>query len=106
MPGRLCRMGGRALALSQCSYQSPRIAQVSLLELWLATTVLYFGAGFLILVGGYRCMKDARERRGLGTLTLSLALFAIIMIYNVATRNTPGPLRLPWAFYAANAHGL
>jgi hypothetical protein len=53
-------MGGRALALSQCSYQSiayRRIVRVGLLELWLATTVLYFGAGFLILVAGYRCMK-------------------------------------------------
>jgi hypothetical protein len=63
------------------------IVQVSFLELWLAISVLYFGAGFLMLVAGYRRMENGREPRRVGTLALAFVLFAIIVVHNVFTRN-------------------
>ena len=61
--------------------------QTRLLEVWLAVTILYFAAGFLILVANYRHLDDPRHRRRAGALCLALALFATVVVHNFLVRN-------------------
>ena len=63
------------------------IAQVRLLEVWLAVTLIYFAAGFLILAASYRRLDDPRQRRRAGALTLVQALFAVVVLHNFFVRN-------------------
>lgn len=63
------------------------MAQVRLLEVWLAVTVIYFVAGFLILAASYRRLDDPRQRRRAGALTLMQALFAAVVLHNFLVRN-------------------
>ena len=63
------------------------IAQAKLLELWLAVTLIYFVAGFLFLVAGYRRIDDPRQRRSSSMLILVQALFAVIVLHNFLVRN-------------------
>jgi len=39
------------------------IAQVRLLEVWLAVTLIYFVVGFLFLAARHRRLDDPRQRR-------------------------------------------
>ncbi len=61
--------------------------QTRLLEVWLAVTILYFAAGFLMLVANYRRLEDPQRRRRAGVLCLALALFAIVVVHNFFVRN-------------------
>jgi uncharacterized membrane protein len=63
------------------------IMQISLLELWLAVTVLYFAGSFLMLAANYRRMDDLKERRRIGALCFALAIFGAVIIHNFFTRN-------------------
>jgi hypothetical protein len=63
------------------------ILQAMLLELWLAVTVLYFAAGFLMLMANYRRLDDRQERRRVGTLCLALVIFGVMIVHNFFTRN-------------------
>jgi hypothetical protein len=63
------------------------IAQARLLEVWLGVTLLYFVAGFLILVASYRSLDDPRQRRSASALILVQALFAVIVLHNFLVRN-------------------
>ena len=63
------------------------IAQAMLLELWLAVSVLYFAAGFLMLAANYCRLDDLQERRRVGALCLALAIFGVINVHNFFTRN-------------------
>lgn len=63
------------------------IAQVRLLELWLAVTLIYFAVGFLILASSYRRLDDPLQRRGAGALIVVQALFAAIVLHNFLVRN-------------------
>lgn len=63
------------------------VAQVILLELWLAVSLLYFVAGFLMLVANYRRLDDPSERRRIGTLCLALVFFFAIVVHNFFARN-------------------
>jgi hypothetical protein len=66
------------------------ITQTRLLELWLAVTVLYFAAGFLMLTASFRRLDDLQERRRVGALCLALVLFGVITVHNFFTRNWTG----------------
>jgi len=59
--------------------------QTALLEVWLAITILYFAAGFLILVANYLRLDDPQPRRRVGVA--SLAVFAILVVHNFFMRN-------------------
>jgi hypothetical protein len=61
--------------------------QTRLLEVWLALTILYFAAAFLMLVANYRHPDDSRYRRRAGVLCLALALFPAVVVHNVFVRN-------------------
>jgi hypothetical protein len=63
------------------------IAQARLLEVWLGVTLLYFVAGFLILVASYCRLDDPQHRRRAGALILVQALFAAIVLHNFFVRN-------------------
>src|SRR6266853_1721163 len=63
------------------------IAQVRLLEVWLAVTLIYFVVGFLFLAAGYRRLDDPRQRRSASALILVQALFAVIVLHNFLMRN-------------------
>src|SRR5216684_8550547 len=63
------------------------IAQVRLLEVWLAVTLIYFVVGFLFLAAGYRRLDDPRQRRSASALFLVQALFAVIALHNFLVRN-------------------
>jgi hypothetical protein len=63
------------------------IAQIILLELWLTFAILYFAAGFLMLIANYRRLDDLRERRRVGALCSVFVIFGIIIVHNVFTRN-------------------
>ena len=63
------------------------IVQIRLLEVWLAVTLIYFAAGFLILAAGYRHFDDPRQRRRAGALILVQALFAVVVLHNFFVRN-------------------
>lgn len=65
----------------------PPVAQVGLLELWLAITVLYFTAGFVMLCVNYRRLDDPLERRRVGALCVAVVIFGILVVHNVLTRN-------------------
>jgi hypothetical protein len=73
--------------------------QTRLLEVWLAVTILYFAARFVILVANYRHLEDPRHRRHASVLCLAPALFATVVVHNFFVRNwtswfgsTPPPL--------------
>jgi len=63
------------------------IAQIRLLEVWLAVTLIYFAASFLILVAGYRRLDNPRQRRSAGALILVQVLFALLVLHNLLVRN-------------------
>ena len=63
------------------------IVQIRLLEAWLAVTLSYFAAGFLVLAASYRRLDDRRQRRSAGALILVQALFAAIVLHNFFVRN-------------------
>jgi Ca2+/Na+ antiporter len=63
------------------------IAQTGVLEVWLGITILYFAAGFLILVANYRHLDDRRHQRRASVLLLALAVFAIVVLHNFFVRN-------------------
>jgi hypothetical protein len=74
------------LLLNQLPLYRP-ITQTIFLEAWLAVTILYFAAGFLILVANCRCLDDAQSRRRASVLLLALAVFAIVVLHNFFVRN-------------------
>jgi hypothetical protein len=74
------------LFLNKMPLYQPGI-QTKLLEVWLAVTILYFAAGFLMLVANYLHLDDPRRRRRTGVLCLALALFAIVVVHNFFVRN-------------------
>src|SRR5262249_52399080 len=88
--------------------------QARFLEAWLAITIVYFAAGFLMLVAGYRRLAgdtqdDPRLRRRVGALLLALAAFVPIVLHNVFVRNwhswfgnAPPPL-FSWAGFVGEA---
>jgi len=63
------------------------MTQRALLELWFTVSVLYFAAGFLILIVSYRVLDDMHERRRLGTLAAAVATFGLIVAHNILGRN-------------------
>jgi len=63
------------------------LVQTTLLEGWLAITILYFAAGFLILVANYRRLDDPQPRRRMGALLLALAVLAALVVHNFFMRN-------------------
>jgi len=63
------------------------IAQVRLLEVWLAVTLIYFVVGFLFLAARHRRLDDPRQRRSASALILVQALFAVIVLHNFLVRN-------------------
>ena len=63
------------------------VMQVRLLELWLAVTVLYFAASFVMLAANYRRTNDLQERRRVGALCFALVIFGAIIVHNFFTRN-------------------
>jgi hypothetical protein len=79
------------------------VTQARLLEAWLAITVVYFAAGFCMLVAGYRRLDDPHLRRRVGVLLLAVAGFAPIIVHNVLVRNwhswfgTSTPALFSWA---------
>jgi hypothetical protein len=63
------------------------LAQIRLLEVWLAVTLIYFAASFLVLVAGYRHLDDPRQRRNVRALILVQVLFAFLVLHNLLVRN-------------------
>ena len=63
------------------------IAQIRLLEVWFAVTLIYFAASFLILMAGYRRLDNPRQRRSTGALILVQILLALFVIHNFLVRN-------------------
>ena len=63
------------------------ITQILLLELWFTVTLLYFGAGFLILTASYHLLDDPYQRRRVGALCLAVVVFGVIVVHNIFTRN-------------------
>ncbi len=63
------------------------IAQIRLLEVWFAVTLIYFAASFLILMAGYRRLDNPRQRRSTRTLILVQLLFALFVFHNFLMRN-------------------
>lgn len=61
--------------------------QAGFLEIWLAVSVLYLAAGFLMLVANYRRLDNQAERHRVGALCLALVIFFIIVAQNLLTRN-------------------
>ena len=61
--------------------------QIGLLELWLVFSILYFAAGFLMLIANHRRLHDLRERWRVGALCSALVIFGIIIVHNVFMRN-------------------
>jgi hypothetical protein len=83
--------------------------QARFLELWLAITIVYFVAGFLMLVASYRRLDDSQLRRRIGALLLALAGFAPIIVHNIFVRNwtswfgTTPPALFSWAGFVGEA---
>jgi hypothetical protein len=63
------------------------IAQIRLLELWLAMTLVYFAASFLIPMIGYRSLDNPRQRRSTRALILVQVLFGFFVLHNFLVRN-------------------
>ncbi len=63
------------------------IMQIRLLEAWLVVTIIYFAAGCLMLVAGYRRLDDPQARRRMGALYLSLVVFPVVVAHNFFVRN-------------------
>ena len=61
-----------------------------LLQLWLATAVLYFVAGCLILFVRYCRAESRQERRRVGALCAVSILFGLIILHNIFVRNWTG----------------
>jgi len=64
--------------LPESGLSLPTIPFVQRTRKWLGVTLLYFVAGFLILVASYRRLDDPQHRRHAGALILVQALFAAI----------------------------
>jgi hypothetical protein len=83
--------------------------QAWFLETWLAITIVYFAAGFWILVASYRRLGDPHLRRRVGALLLALAGFAPIIVHNIFVRNwhswfgTTPPAFFSWAGFVGEA---
>jgi len=83
--------------------------QARLLAAWLAITIVYFAAGFLMLVARYRRLDDPQLRRPIGALLLALAGFAPIIVHNIFVRNwhswfgTTPPALFSWAGFVGEA---
>jgi hypothetical protein len=84
-------------------------AQTWFLEAWLALTIVYFAAGFWMLVAGYRRLDDPQLRRRAGALLLALVGFVPIIVHNVFVRNWHGwfgtapPPLFSWAGFVGEA---
>jgi hypothetical protein len=63
------------------------IMQIRLLEAWLVFTILYFAAGYLMLVANYRHLDDPLARRRVGALLLALMVFPVVIAHNLFVRN-------------------
>ena len=63
------------------------IAQIRLLEVWFAVTLIYFAASFLILMASYRRLDNPRQRRSTRALILVQVLFALFVLHNFLVRN-------------------
>ncbi len=63
------------------------IAQIRLLEVWLAVTLIYFATSFLILMAGYRRLDNQRQRRSTLALILVQILLALFVLHNFLVRN-------------------
>jgi hypothetical protein len=63
------------------------IAQIRLLEVWFAVTLIYFAASILIQVAGYRRIDNPRQQRCTGTLILVQILLALLVLHNFLVRN-------------------
>jgi hypothetical protein len=83
--------------------------QAWFLEAWLAITIVYFTAGFWMLLAGYCRLDDAHLRRHVGVLVLALAGFAPIIVHNVFVRNwhswfgTSPPALFSWTGFVGEA---
>ncbi len=66
------------------------ITQARLLELWLAITIVCFGAGFGMLTANYRRLDDPEERRRVGALCFALVIFGVVTVHNLFVRNWTG----------------
>ncbi len=85
-------------------WHQPR-AEARLLELWLAVTVLYLGAGFVLLLVNYRRLQDVSERRRLLGLLLALVISALVVVHNFFVRNwTNWYGTLPPAFVSGGSY--
>jgi hypothetical protein len=83
--------------------------QAWFLEAWQAITIVYFAAGFWMLVAAYRRLDDPQLRRRVGALLLALAGFVPIIVHNIFVRNwhgwfgtTPSPF-FSWAGFVGEA---
>jgi len=63
------------------------IIQIIFLEAWLVVTILYFAAGFLMLVANHRRLDDPQARRRVRGLYLALVVFAVVVAHNFFVRN-------------------
>jgi hypothetical protein len=61
-----------------------------LLQLWLAMTVLYFVAGWIILLANYYRAESLQERRRIGALCTVSVLLGLIILHNFFVRNWTG----------------
>jgi hypothetical protein len=61
-----------------------------LLQVWLATAVLYLAAGWIILLVSYYRAESLRERRRVGALCTVSILFGLIILHNFFVRNWTG----------------
>jgi hypothetical protein len=94
------------LFLSVWPFYRPAM-HVWLLQLWFATTVLYFVAGCIILLANYYRTESLQERRRIGALFATSILFGLIILHNFFVRNwtawfggVPPALFSPMSFVA------
>jgi hypothetical protein len=79
------------------------------MEAWLAITIVYFAAGFWMLIAGYRRLNNPPHRRRVGILVVAVAGFAPIIVHNVFVRNwhswfgASPPALFSWAGFAVEA---
>ena len=73
------------------------------MELWLATTLLFFGTSFVLVVGG-RGLRDETERRRTRLMVLvGLVCFGVATVHNVRMQNPNG---IRWFIIAGGLLGL
>jgi hypothetical protein len=63
------------------------VAQIWLLEVWVAVTLTYFAASFLIPMIVYRRLDNPRQRSSTRALIVVQALLALIVLHNFLVRN-------------------